>query len=535
MTVVKKWRRILALVLCLAMVQVPALPFDGAIVAEAAVKTGLYKEGNKYYFYSKVGNRVRNKWKTVNAVVGGETVRYRYYFGSNGAAYKGKVSGGIMKPAIKKIKGQYYGFDQFGRMLRGIYVKDQIFYAFRTDTGVLDTALTLALRSAAKEGAKFSDLTKLIKRQGVVLLKKQSGLDSCYGDGTDVICSYPGFDVQGFKSRTTKQKTVVNVVATAMQMSGIDPAAEETTETEDPAGETEDPTDETEEPQPQIQTGLKLVDGKYYFYNKKGETLKNRWKTIDNNRYYFTEDGSAQTYSKKINGILFLFDLKGRLARGTKSDFKAVGNKLYYVNANGQPYTGWLVINRALYYANKKGVLKRNKTTAGGITFDNTGKATNTDTANLKITTMEIIASITSTNMTKEQKLKACWDYVVANGTNNQHFSYYTRNPDMTQTGWQRHEALEMFNRRVGNCFGFACAFAALAKEIGYKPYVVVGRVTSNGNPRDNVGDGMTPHAWVMIDDKYYDPEADFKQWMTGVYGSTSYNIGHVEQSRVEF
>ena len=39
-------------------------------------------------------------------------------------------------------------------------------------------------------------------------------------------------------------------------------------------------------------------------------------------------------------------------------------------------------------------------------------------------------------------------------------------------------------------------------QEIGYNPYVVLGRVSGT---RDGAADGLTSHGWVIIDGCYYD------------------------------
>ena len=57
-------------------------------------------------------------------------------------------------------------------------------------------------------------------------------------------------------------------------------------------------------------------------------------------------------------------------------------------------------------------------------------------------------------------------------------------------------------------------------RELGYNPYVVLGRVSGT---RDGAADGLTRHGWVMIDGAYYDPEAQFAGWYRGVYGNGSY------------
>lgn len=216
------------------------------------------------------------------------------------------------------------------------------------------------------------------------------------------------------------------------------------------------------------------------------------------------------------------------MATGTTSRFIKVNDSKYYVSKDGTAHTGWQVVNNVLYYGEPStGILWKNKTYEG-IVFDSDCKAANNTSAQLKMKTMQIVASITKSSMSQAQKLSACWNYVVLGAG----FSYASVYPNLNQKGWQKQEALNMFNRRYGNCYGFACAFAALAGEIGYEPYVICGRITGT---RDGAADGLTRHAWVRIDGKYYDPEAQFKGWWTGVYGLPSYDINHQVQYTVNF
>ena len=85
------------------------LLFSGS--AFAAGKKGLVKSGGKYYYYQS-GRRIKNKWKSVKV----NGVTYRFYFGSNSAAYSGKKA----KPAIKKIQGATYAFDENAHMIKGV-------------------------------------------------------------------------------------------------------------------------------------------------------------------------------------------------------------------------------------------------------------------------------------------------------------------------------------------------------------------------------------------------------------------------------
>lgn len=146
----------------------------------------------------------------------------------------------------------------------------------------------------------------------------------------------------------------------------------------------------------------------------------------------------------------------------------------------------------------------------------------------LKEVTTKILSQITNSSMTKAQKLRACWNFV----TSGANFSYWPKYPNTSQVGWQRTTALDMLTTRRGNCYSFACGFAALAKEIGYSPSVVCGRVSGS---RDGSSDGMTRHSWVVIGGTYYDPEAHYAGWYKNVYGSGSYDVNHTIQSVVSF
>lgn len=72
--------------------------------SENTVKSGLYEESDKtyyYYYIDESGKRVTNKWENVN----GRT----YYFGSDGYAVKG----------MKKVDGKYYWFNvRYGYMYK---------------------------------------------------------------------------------------------------------------------------------------------------------------------------------------------------------------------------------------------------------------------------------------------------------------------------------------------------------------------------------------------------------------------------------
>lgn len=292
------------------------------------------------------------------------------------------------------------------------------------------------------------------------------------------------------------------------------------------AGETGDTGQDHTETEAVVKTGLLEENGKIYYYSN-GKPVKNTWKKVNGKKYYFNSKGCAVTYSNKIKGKLYVFYKNGQLAQPSKTSIVKVGKNSYYVKKSGIASTGWMIINKKLYYADSKGKFFKNKTYQG-VKFSSSGAAKSNTASKLKMKTMSIAASITNSKMTKSQKLRACWNYITSNGR----FRYWPHTPNTAKKGWQKDEAYSMLTSRKGSCSGFACAFAALASEVGYDPYVIRGRVSGT---RDGAADGLTRHCWVKINGRYYDPEAQFAGWMRGVYGSRSYNIRHTVQMTVNF
>ncbi len=543
-------RSVLRMALLLGCLQLLIFFGAGTTAAGAAAKEGLKKESGKYYFYSK-GKKVKNRWETVARKTDDGTVKYRYYFGADGAAVSGKKSAGVTVPKVQKISGKYYGFDSEARMVNGLWVIDGKFYLFRASDGAYQSSASQDLNNAAKEGKKSSTLLGLLKKQVGEPLEREDFADSCYGDGKDSILYYSNFMVQLFTDKK-KAETVVCVIATEPRApaeketeteketeketeSGQQPSGDTAPapgtgsgETVPEGGETAVGEDGGKKPAPAKKRGLIEKNGAYYYYGKDGKKLKSKWKKIGDYYYYFKKDGKAQTYSAKIDGKICVFDRKGRLKKGDSDRIVKIGNRRYYVSPSGRAHTGWQIVKNKLYYADTKTGLIYQSRTYSGIKFSGTGAAENTTAAKLKIKVMGIVSSITNSKMSDGQKLRACWNYVVNRGR----FSYGSRYPNLNSAGWQRETALHMLTYHWGNCYSFACAFAALANEVGYHPYVVCGRVSGS---RDGAADGLTRHAWVRINGCYYDPEAQFAGWAGGIYGSSYYGVSHQIQRIVDF
>lgn len=280
-----------------------------------------------------------------------------------------------------------------------------------------------------------------------------------------------------------------------------------------------------------VKHGL-IIKGNKITYWYKGRQAKNCWKKWKGNRYYFNQNGNAVRGGVRIKTgntyVTYVLDENGRQITDKTNRMVTVNGNLYYITSKyGRAATGYFIYKNNLYYADPKGRCYKNRSRENGqLQFGSNGKAKRNYDALLKMRVMTIVSRITNSNMTKSEKLGACWNYVVSN------FYYGGPDPNLNSTGWARSEALRMLSSGYGNCYGFSCTFAALAREVGYSPYMMCGRVPGS---RDGAADGYTRHCWVRINGLYYDPEAQYAGWMRGVYGYSYYPISHQVQKVVSF
>lgn len=213
-------------------------------------------------------------------------------------------------------------------------------------------------------------------------------------------------------------------------------------------------------------TGMRKVQGEIYYFNVNG-IMQKGWKTINGKRYYFGEDGVRCSGLKKIGG------------------------KYYFFNNYGVMQTGTVKSGKTTYYLLDNGVLEAKKESSvyyypNGKAMD---KATGYEFETLQ-TAKKIVSSETTPGMTKSQKLEKCFRWVMSK-------YYATRRQFAFQDAWPALYANDHFLGGGGNCFSDACAFAYLAKALGYTNiYVCV----DTANP-SNQG-----HCWAEIDGLAYDP-----------------------------
>jgi hypothetical protein len=214
-----------------------------------------------------------------------------------------------------------------------------------------------------------------------------------------------------------------------------------------------------------------VANGKITYKNKSyafsNGYLRQGYVTIDGKTYYYTDTGVLQK-----NGIV------GSSKDGYRyADSNGVVNMSYSgaVTSNG---SDWYVIN---------------------------GKATKVKTEYDKtmFRAFKLIAKITNSSMTKEQKLKACFNYLKTGPTEKN-----PRIPHFHGENWHILYANDVFVNNTGNCMSFGAAFAFMAKALGY-----------NNTYACNSGG----HGWAEVEGLIYDPEWSRHRSMSTYYG-ISYN-----------
>ena len=244
----------------------------------------------------------------------------------------------------------------------------------------------------------------------------------------------------------------------------------------------------------------------------------------------------------KIGKRIYYFKKNGKLAKAKRERRIKLKGELYDVKKDGSLRTGWNVFKNSLYYFSKKTGRAQCGTIVDKITLKPSGKAFRSLDADLKIKVIKLLKNRGVFDKSKRVKLRSCWNWILS------HCHYRIKYPLLRHGKWKwgyspanssgqgqlkkcgatwiKRYAHDMLGHsRGGNCYGFACVFAACANDIGYSPKVVVARTYGTGNRDGNAGlanDGYSRHAWVKINGRVYDPEAALPRWGQYVYGRKS-------------
>lgn len=216
--------------------------------------------------------------------------------------------------------------------------------------------------------------------------------------------------------------------------------------------------------------GFVQTDKGVMWGNEDGTWLKDSWLEIFGLKYHLSKEGYIQVGLTQI------------------------GNKTYYLYPEGKLAIGWLQLEDGLYFFQEDGTMAVN-TTVGNYQIGSDGKATGLPDLQERVNS--IIQAVTTSNMTNDQKLFACYQYILNN-------SSYKRTYDTPSGNWTGTYAMELLSTGQGNCYRYAAGFAYLAKGLGYETRVITGTIKAARG-------GVTPHGWVEIKlgDKWYifDPE----------------------------
>lgn len=213
---------------------------------------------------------------------------------------------------------------------------------------------------------------------------------------------------------------------------------------------------------------------------------------------YRAKKGVVTPVSQLLDSGTKYYSSKGKKTR------KLTKQTLY---VKGKLYTGYYMDKENKMYQVKKGICTPvNTILAAGTAYynHNTGTISSLQKPTLYINgkgiegmsaeslatlqrAQAVVARITNESMTKEQKLKICFDYV-----KNAYPEIKPRIPHYTGMDWPVVYANDMFVRGAGNCCSYAAAFAYMAKAIGYEEVYCC---NSGG------------HGWAEIDGLVYDPE----------------------------
>ena len=221
------------------------------------------------------------------------------------------------------------------------------------------------------------------------------------------------------------------------------------------------------------------------------------WYTLKNGQKKYYRNKKALKGLHKISNRRYFFDVKTGIMKKKNVTYKKV---TYYINEQGL-VEGWKKGNN---YYSSKGKLLRGDKREEFVAYQNARK---------------VVAKITNKKMTKEQKLKTCFRWVMP-------FPHETwRLFIQGGRSWYATFANDIFERKSGNCLSKATAFAYLAKACGFENVYVC----TNG-PRQR----EASHGWVEIDGLVYDAYWAKRKGFKKCYASTYKQYFHRTFMRVK-
>ncbi len=210
----RKLKRILAVLLCLVMIQAPVQIFTQAAEVQAATKKQVkYSTKDEKYYYYENGKRVKlkSKWVTVSG--------RKYYFGKEGYAFAAPKEEGVTYNIItKRIGSKTYGFDSKARMVKsGLYYKlDGTCYYFNSkgEYSQKETKKYSGLvpkRNPAIEKKSVTAARKLLDKLGKPKKIVNKGSSCVVLNATDYSVIYAHYELQFARDNRTKKEVVTGI------------------------------------------------------------------------------------------------------------------------------------------------------------------------------------------------------------------------------------------------------------------------------------------------------------------------------------
>lgn len=103
-------------------------------------------------------------------------------------------------------------------------------------------------------------------------------------------------------------------------------------------------------------------------------------------------------------------------------------------------------------------------------------------------TVRKFVRQHTTPDMSRPQKLRACFDYITSPA-----FLYIPQPEFRNVPSWKRDYAYRMLTTKRGVCYDFAAAFGFVAREVGYSDVEIYHGAISSAYG------GYADHGWVEI------------------------------------
>lgn len=226
-------------------------------------------------------------------------------------------------------------------------------------------------------------------------------------------------------------------------------------------------------------TGLPAIDQGALEDTMASGSVKHGWVVKGKHKYYYR-------YGMKLVGK------------------QQIGKSYYLFGSDGRMKTGKVVSQGVTYYLSQNG--KMEAYVKKGAYYKPTGKKMSSDEKKdykAQLKARSIVDRLTTSRMTKSQKLRACYNWISKT-------SYHIYHRFKNVRGWSSDFANDHFVRkfqgkRCSDCNADAAALGYLALAIGYKDV----RVHIN----------KKNHGFTQIDGKFYDPYYAKRRGLSQYYG----------------